>query len=529
MQGFPSLRTIHPKAQTFGGVERTALRRLPSAGLLFCLTLSGCGTSATQVDEPIKTFEAPSLEDRPLLLEPGTATLRDGSSLNYERGVLTVPVRRSAEGGQTLELEFHRFFANEPSDTPPIVQLKGGPGFEGFGEMIKRPGHLEFYVLPFIRAADLVIVAHRGFGTSGEISCPNEPSPLSYEDAIQPDVRRQVQQGLVKECRSLLEAKGVELEGYSALEMAADAMEIARALDYDTVQLLGSSFGTHIGMTALRLYPELISRATFNALEGPDHTYDNPTGVWTALERIAQAAERSGVFDDRTPPEGFATAYRKVLEKAEMDPLEVEVTVPDTDRRVTLRLGPKDLAALPFMGGTQFSFRWPAWIANLSKVIEGDIEEEATELLWRYMHPRVSSPAFYQLDCGSGISAERDALYRADPARRLVRSADYEMDCPVWGADLGPAFRADFTTEVPALLLHGDHDTSTPYSNLVDLLPSFENRRVVTVRGGSHGAILEAMDDPEFVDQLVHWFATGDSSKFPPSVRAEPVPWERAR
>ncbi|MEM6944529.1 MAG: alpha/beta hydrolase, partial [Pseudomonadota bacterium] len=59
-------------------------------------------------------------------------------------------------------------------------------------------------------------------------------------------------------------------------------------------------------------------------------------------------------------------------------------------------------------------------------------------------------------------------------------------------------------------LLHGTYDTSTPFRNAVETLAHFPNAALVTIHGGSHNALLEALEaEPDLDDRIVDWFRGG--------------------
>ncbi len=498
------------------------LQRLTLTAICVLLGATACPSKPPLAREA--SFSAPTIEARSVSLDKQSVVLVDGSTLAFEQGFITVPTQRGVVGSKPIQVEFHRFFAQQPTDAPAIIQLKGGPGVSSLDKLIQRPGYAETWVLPSTVKTDLVIMGQRGFANSGALDC-ERPAKLTLTQAMDRSFRDQAASRAVRACRQTMVDQGVELAGYSVPQMAADAVEVADALGYERFQLLGSSFGSHVGMALLRAYPDRVVRATFNALEGPDHTYDAPSGKWAALEKIAALAERSPALKAAIPQNGLMAAYREVVAQAKLEPLRVSVTVPDTDDTVEVALTAEDLTGLPFLLSTTFSNRWPRWALAMIDVANGRLEEEVEELLWRWMNPRVDAPAALQMDCGSGVSVGRAAKLRADPAAEWTGKSNFFDECPVWGADLGEGFRSDFATDVPVLLMHGTHDTATPYGNALELLSSFTDHHFIRVEGGSHGAILEAMDDVTFRDQLTEWFASGAREQFPTWVEVAPPNW----
>jgi len=90
---------------------------------------------------------------------------------------------------------------------------------------------------------------------------------------------------------------------------------------------------------------------------------------------------------------------------------------------------------------------------------------------------------------------------------------------------MGDAFRQNFETDIPTLIVHGTWDLSTPYENALELLPYFTNSKFVTVKRGPHGSLNAAMEVSESFANAVWAFATtGDMSALPDEVEI-PVEW----
>ena len=169
-----------------------------------------------------------------------------------------------------------------------------------------------------------------------------------------------------------------------------------------------------------------------------------------------------------------------------------------------------------------------AWPALIIAMHNGDFTQAARAVERRNGRQGLQTASYYMLDCGSGISAARDSALLADPGVALVgeRNREYRLACPVWLSDNGDAFRQNFQTTIPTLFVQGDWDVSTPPENSRELAPFFKNLHYVSVKGGSHGALIEAIRAvPSFRQQLMEFFASGDISGMPAEVVLPPVQW----
>ena len=316
------------------------------------------------------------------------------------------------------------------------------------------------------------------------------------------------------------------------LEAAGDVADIARLLGYEKIALFGGSFGSHWSMAVLREHPDLVERALLHGMEGPDHTYDMPSGVLAALERMAKAAEASEQLRDRVPEEGLIEAFKGVLESVREDPFDIDVRHPRTGEDVPVRIDHLSLRDLALGTTTRVSSRngMPRWPLDLLRLIEGDFEPAARALLADRGESDLPTASFFMLDCGSGISPERAKVLNADPAIEVVGDLGwfYRTACPSWDADLGDAFRAGFRTDVPTLIVHGTWDVNTPLENALECIPMFSDHRFVPVEGGSHGALWEAMrHDHGFRDAVMAFLATGAQDELPDQVVLPPLEWQR--
>ena len=330
-------------------------------------------------------------------------------------------------------------------------------------------------------------------------------------------------------CREYWEAQGCDLRGFNVIEAAADVDEIRRHLGYDEITTWGGSFGSHWGMAVMRYHPEGVARAVLTGMEGPDHTYDMPSGVLGALERMAAEAEASSILADDLPEDGLIQALRDVIADVEEEPIEIEFG------SELIEIGPEDLRDLALgytnRAGSRGGIR--TWPADVIALYRGDFERVARALRQRRNDDSNGLPtaSFFMLDCGSGISPEREAQLNSDPATAVVGNLGrfYQVACKSWDADLGGEFRAGFATDIPTVIVHGTWDISTPFENALELLPYFNDGHFIVVEGGTHGALGEAMRQSEaFKAALMRFATTGDRSELPTELSLPPNEWAPA-
>lgn len=474
--------------------------------------------------------------------EPGTLFLyperfekADGSLGSVDRGVLFVPLNRSDPENGIVAVEFWRFRAEAgtPSSAPPIFRLRGGPGWPGLSGSLEEEGYFEESIEPFLRVSDFVMVGQRGFGSSKpKTDCTDLPASPEDEEVSAEEWREIVREAAAG-CRRWWEERGLDLSGYTVIEMAADVDAVRRALGYEEIAIWSGSFGSHWGMAVMRTHPEIVARAVLTGTEGPNHTYDSPTGVLNVYERIAADAEDSPAFAPHVPEGGLIAAHRETIRRLEREPVTVRVGREEGDSVVVTLDGEaaRNLttgAYLGEVGDRRDAASWPLGIVLLHR---GEYRTAA-----RRLAPSAEATgggfwveaAFFMLDCGSGITPERERALLEDPAREVVGEQNwfYRTFCPVWDSDLGDRFRRNFDTEIPTVIVHGSWDSSTPLENALELAPHFRNGKLIVIERGTHGALGEAMDEfPEFREALFRFVATGSTDALPDGLELPEPDW----
>ncbi len=462
-----------------------------------------------------------------------TLSAGGGRTVIADRGLLPVQLVRSDPASRTIHVEVYRFHRQTGADptTPPVFLLNGGPGYPGMGDNVNDTTFVARQILRFTRFTDLVVLGQRGIGSSPPNTACDAARPIPADEEATPERRAQGLREAAAACKAKWQDQGYDLRGFNVIEAAGDVNDARRALGYEKITIFGTSFGSHWGMAVLRYHPEIVARAVMSGLEGPDHTYDSPGGVLRALERIAAAAERDARIAPHVPEGGILAALRRTIHDVEQSPIDH----PIPGATVTARITADALRDVTRGYTRQTSSRAgiATWPSDMLRLIRRDWSGIAPRLaMGARILGGIPTASFFMLDCGSGITPERHAAHAADPAQDIVGDPGefYDLACPVWGADLGNAFRQNFHTDIPTLLVHGTWDTSTPYDNAVELAPFFTSSRFITIEGGSHGALGEALEAfPDFAAAVWRFAETGAFADIPDRWTLPPLDWAPPR
>jgi pimeloyl-ACP methyl ester carboxylesterase len=456
--------------------------------------------------------------------------LKAGGFATVERGTFYAPVNRANPAGGVLALEIYRFKASPtaPAGTPPIFRLYGGPNFLGLAENLATPGFYEQDILPYTQIADLVVVSQRGIGPSKPTTLCDRAPELPLDAPVNPqDVAAGFRQ-MAAACKTYWEGQGLDLRGFTVLEAAADVDDVRRAMGYGKITLWGGSFGSHWGMAIMRAYPQIVARAILRGMEGPDHTYDMPSGVLGAVSRLAAEADAAPALKGLIPEGGLLQAFKTVISRVEKAPVRVTVTHPVTGKPQVVVFDAWRVRELALGYSARLAARrgMTTWPADVLALYRGDFTQAALSLLRAPEGFRTAS--YFVLDCGSGITPAREATLKADRAVDVLGEVnlDYQAACPVWHSDLGDDFRKNFETAIPTLIVYGTYDVSTPQENAFELAPFFKAHTLVKVVGGSHGSLDDAMKaSPDFRRAVMKFAQTGDRSDVPAQVDLPAVEW----
>lgn len=507
------------------GIAAVAAVAATALGAIACATVS-CAPR-TRPNEG----GAPRPAQGTLFLHTERIPLAAGGLTAADRGTIFVPTNRKRASSGVISLDVYRFKAtHSQSGVPPIFLLYGGPSFGGLEPLLNQKGYYESRIQPLQEVADVVVVSQRGIGPSKPTTLILSPPPFPLDQVTTEAERAErIRQNAARERAFWLE-RGLDLEGFTVVEAAADVNDVRKALGYDRITLWGGSFGSHWAMAIMRFYPEIVARAILRGMEGPDHTYDMPSHVLNSLRRIAAEAEKAPSLAAQIPPGGLLAAFQTVIERVSKEPVTVSVMNEKTGSTEQVRFGPDEVRAMALGYTARASTRagMRTWPSDILALYRGDFSGAAQARLRERESERFRTASYYMLDCGSGISLERRAQFEADKAVALLGrlNLDYDSACPVWGSDLGETFRRNFDTQIPTLIVNGDYDVSTPLENALELAPHFKQGKLTIVHGGSHPALDDAMDaSPEFSQAVLAFARSGDMSRVPAEVQLGPIDW----
>tara|TARA_R110002051_G_scaffold63132_5_gene114970 strand:- start:95845 stop:97674 length:1830 start_codon:yes stop_codon:yes gene_type:complete len=441
-----------------------------------------------------------------------TITSENNQTLIVESGMFYVPENREIDYGRTIAIAYYRIKSKSKNPATPIFYLAGGPG-KSYINILHYEGlfnEVSFYS----SFADVIIFDQRGVGNSiPSLECEaNAVIPLN--ETLSRSNIQNVLSITLSECSNFWKDKGVDISAYTTDESASDINDLRKAFKYEKIILVGGSYGSHLGLHTLRKFPNAIERAMFHGIEGPDHTWDLPSGNLNVLRRIAEKVENNQYYKGKIPKGGLISALEQIISEVEKKPKEVTLIVDNQKIKVLVDKMAVQAVIMESAGKRNSPLDWPNFILDM---YNGDFTLPAKVALNRHS---VSAPNLMgiAMDFASGVSDERRLKIENDTASQILGDINilYTLGEGFWNEKkLENSFRKNVVSTIPILLVHGTWDTSTPIENAYDVLSTLKSGHLIEVIEGTHGALRELYKyNPSFLN-MVENFIKGNKVDFP--------------
>ena len=457
-----------------------------------------------------------------VFIEPATLTTPETGTVHFQLGTLYVPENRSDPNSRIIGVGFARFRASQSTGAPPTFHLPGGPGGSYLTALTQSNQQLARWIkriAQYHSVGDVVFVDQRGFSERGDrlmfkFRMPEEPldkgASLSRSTSVFADLAR----AAVTE----FAGKGIDLRGYTVKELADDVNDLRRALGYDRITLVGTSFGSQWSFAIMRRHPDIVMRALLSGIEPLDYGYDMPSHVFAAVQRMWWEAEMDPRIKPYLPEGGLSAAAREVLRRLERAPVKAPVKAPGskTGETPTITLGPED-----FRRGFPRGTSGPAFLLS---VYHEQYDQWASSTLAVRRGREVEFPLIGALiDTSLGVTPRREHLLRTDAGTEFLGQWNFDSylaTADIWPTqDVGDEFRTEIVSRIPVVFAQGDWDTNTPVENALNIAPYFPNGRLIIATHGGHGVIDPIAESlPGVFETLLEFLRTGSTANLPARV-----------
>lgn len=419
--------------------SRALFRALAAFGFL------SCALASAQDSSPVGLIEA----DDEFPVQPPS---RVQAGLFY----LSLPESWDGETTARIEVPVVIIPASEPTGQPPVVMLTGGPGTEGLSAA-RFPG-----AYPWVGKRDFILLGQRGtHHARPALMCD------AYSRALAARAGQVKEVEAIRNCRTSLEARGIDASAYNTANIAKDLDALRRAIGADRLSLYGLSYGTRIALAYARDFPARVESLLLDSPLPFSASYDRelPANVEFVLRSIAERCANDTACSAAYPD--LWTRFSAALE--------VLQGAPATDHPGAARI------AFHILPGSA------ADIADAPRLMDAVARNDLSEFPMPSETRSVSNFAW-----GMRLSvwcAERQSLEDIETTSFAgINSPTFPpYACDAWNvADRPLNELRDPSGAFPTLILAGEFDALTPPAWGERVLTRLGRARLITIPNGLH-------------------------------------------
>ena len=485
---------------------------LPVLLALFCFsTLAQTEANQIQRKEGEIWFE-------PLKMEIG------GQTVESELGHLIVRENRKNPKSNLIELAFVRLKSIAEKPGYPVVYLDGGPGSSAIN-LARSPEYMKAFQ-NLREAGDVILLDQRGVGRSkpnlSRISLESLPTDVFADRNIALRTFKE----RAKAAADYFRSQGVDILAYNSIESARDVDDLRKALGAEKINLVGFSYGTHLGLACIRYHGQNLNRVVLIGTEGPDHTDKLPSTSDESIKRLAQIVAKDPEIGSKMPD--LYGTLKRVLDRLEKKPVTVTITDQRTKKPVDVKVGKIGLQFLIMrdLGDTNDLPIFPLWFYTMDK---GDYS-----ILKRFAERRYNqfgagiSVMTLVMDISSGTSKARQVRIKNEAKTALlgdiVNFPISEMGDVFGNPDLGNDYRSPIKTDISTLFISGTLDNNTQPIQADEVRKTFRNSTHIIIENAGHESMLT---DEQVQKTMVDYLRGQDVSKVKidlPPLKFQPIP-----
>jgi len=433
-----------------------------------------------------------------------------GQAYEGERGHLMVRENRKNPNSNLIELVFVRLKSTTDKPGYPTVYLDGGPGSSATG-IANIPDYMRaFHKLREV--GDVILLDQRGVGRSKPNLSHLASASLPLDVFADREVALRTFKERAKAAADYFRSKGIDILAYNSIESANDVDDLRKALGAEKLNLVGFSYGTHLGLACLRYHGKNLNRVVLVGTEGPDHTDKLPSTSDASIRRLSAIVAKDPELGPKMPD--LTGTLKRILDRLEKGPVTVTITDQRSKKPVDVKVGKMGLQFLIMrdLGDANDLPVFPLWFYTMDK---GDYS-----ILKRFVERRYNqfgggvSVMTLVMDISSGVSKARKKQIQNEARTALlgdiVNFPISEMGDVFGNPDLGDAYRSPIKTDVPTLFFSGVLDNNTQPFQADEVRKTFKNSTHIVIDNAGHESMVV---DPQVQQAMVQFLRGEDVSK----------------
>lgn len=415
------------------------------------------------------------------------SSVPDGYSVRCDS--LEVPEDYAEPDGQTIRLHYAVIHRQNASTAPdPVVFLAGGPGERTLDTVTIAA------FAPYLQTRDLILFDQRGVGRSEPaLACPeHREAMLTFAETNDPNTEIEA----VRACFARLQSEGVDLSAYTTANSARDLDRLRQTLGYDQWNLLASSYGTQLALTAARDAPEGIRAIVLDSVYPPEKSLFDERALngAEALDAVFDACSQDSACAEAFPD--LATSFNQTVERLDAEPVLVVLTTTD-GRVVNARLTGELFANLTYimLFKSNLIARIPQMIADTETGNYAALNEGVA--YFTLLLDGITYGMQYTFLCNDEVVNDSDGAIQTTAYAGLNayvqtrKGAMFEI-CDGFSAPSARPQNQPIIMDIPTLILAGTFDPITPAKWGSALAQALPNSFYAEYPALSHGIALDA-------------------------------------
>ncbi|RFF27402.1 MULTISPECIES: alpha/beta hydrolase [unclassified Wenzhouxiangella] len=393
-------------------------------------------------------------------------------------GTLTVAENPEQPEGRQLELAFAVKEARASAVLEdPVVFLAGGPGQSARDALPIMQRALR----ELNRERDLIFLDQRGTGGSNALECGFDDQGELWLEPDWDEVNRQL--------RGCLDDWEADVRLYTTTQGASDLEAFREAFGFESLNLIGGSYGTRMAQVYLRNYPERVRSVVLDGVVptrlalGAEHAMMLDRALGKVFTACSEDATCGGAFP------GLQSAFEELKTRYRNENPQLVVTHPRTGEGIDLHFtrdvlasalrflayNPETQMMIPYLVHEAASTGSPARLASQAMIVSDR------------MNDMIAIGLNFAVGCSEDWPVWPDDIDQSETLLGDSMTEIYEQVCSWWPAGDTPAdFHEPFDADVPVLLMSGELDPVTPPDYGEEAAAQFSDSRHLVADGRGH-------------------------------------------
>lgn len=419
-----------------------------------------------------------------------------------EEGFMEVSEKRKNPSGRRIKFKYVRLKSLSENPGAPLVFLEGGGGSSTW--QAESPNALTDWI-ELLQLGDLIFVDRRGNDDEALTYIWKEGFPIDFfvsEEGAKLHYEKMVEASL----KSFKE-RNVDVTGYNIEEQAHDINELMEALEIDRYSIFGFSFGSHIGMTIMKLFPNRIEKVILAGADAPNQSFNYPRYLDEQIDKLAEMVKTDTSLSKTIP--NFKALVDRVFTKLKENPAVVKIKNPITGKKMDLKIGSFGLAFILRLDIDDFN-DIPALPRLLYSIDQGDYRMLSWFAQKRVAFALAVSGNGINQQIASSVSKSRWAAIEKEANESLfgnVVNFPFSAAKDHWiSSELSFDSSIPIVTNIPTLFITGGLDCRTPVEQVTETMKGFNNAIHIEVENAGHE---QAMWQKETFDEIMPMFLLG--------------------